>query len=33
MDDNTVQWIDVTERDYRVGDRLQVSADNRILKM
>jgi hypothetical protein len=33
MDDNTVQWIDVAERDYRVGDRLQINADNRILKM
>ena len=33
MDDNTVQWMDVTDRDYRVGDRLQISADNRILKM
>ncbi len=33
MDDNSVQWIDVTDRDYRVGDRLQISADNRILKM
>ena len=33
MDDNTVQWMDVTDRDYRVGDRLQINADNRILKM
>jgi len=33
MDDNTVQWIDVTDRDYRVGDRLQIGADNTIMKM
>ena len=33
MDDNSVQWLDVTDRDYRVGDRLQISADNRILRM
>jgi len=33
MDDNSVQWIDVADRDYRIGDRLQINADNRILKM
>ena len=33
MDDNTVQWIDVTDRDYRVGDRLQINANNTIMRM
>jgi hypothetical protein len=33
MDDNSVQWMDVTDRDYRVGDRLQIAGDNRIMKM
>jgi hypothetical protein len=33
MDDNSVQWMDVTDRDYRVGDRLQITPDNRIMKM
>jgi hypothetical protein len=33
MDDNSVQWLDVADRDYRVGDRLQISADNHILRM
>ena len=33
MDDSTVQWIDVTDRDYRIGDRLQINADNTIMKM
>jgi hypothetical protein len=32
MDDASVQWIDVNDRDFRVGDRVELTGDGRIIK-